>query len=310
MANVPNLYLKWAVFKDLIQPAQSDAQIAKTLFADQFGVQDASESNRPILFSRMLRGEYGMQPEIASKLAKRMNASIEVYRGDHDLGGPPERPLAAADLYSSLFEFMRRLINAVETSDPDELTRVQQRLFHYLAPKGPEGNPAKLLVQRMAIHRFEPFQKPPGPVIFNPGRDVGQLSIEGLVKAPVAAYAFIARDPGPKHKLWDLPWRDSILWMPSPFELIPADGRFNLFPAPQPLKRDEDGKFITGRFIVTAAVVLDKRALAELDPRGKEVSPGILDENQTATFLTNARRLAERKNPPLMLATNEYTVVE
>lgn len=318
MTNVPNLYLKWAAFRALVRPAQSDAQIAAALFADQFGAQDDNQKNRPILFSRMLRGEYGLQPEIAVKLARRMNASIEVYRGDQELGGPSEKPITGNDLYSPLHEFVRHFIEAVvpdqnaltkarQTLFSDALTRTQQELFDKLAPKGPKGNPAKLLVQRIATDRIFVGAQPSGgqgPVIFNLGTHTGQLSVEGLAQAPIAAYTFFARDPSPERWLWDLSWGETVWWLPSPFKPIPADGRFNLFPAPQKLKPVE------GRFLVTTAVVLDKGALAKLDPRGADAAPSALDENQTAMFLTEARRLAEGANPSVMLATNEYRVVK
>jgi hypothetical protein len=319
MTNVPNLYLKWAAFRTLVKPAQPDVQIAKALFADQFGVRGA-KGNRPILFSRMLRGEYSLQPEIAGKLATRMNASIEVYRGDHNLGGSSDKRLSANDLYSPLNEFTRRLIEAVADRNvlnevqqkffSEELTRTQQELLDILAPKGPEGNPAKLLVQRVATDRFIGDPKPSGgqgPVIFDPGSDMGQLSIEGLSEAPIAAYTFFARDPGPERWFWDLNWGDTVRWLDSPFKPIPAGGRFNLFPTPQKIES------IGGRFLVTTAIVLDKGALAELDPRGADAAPGALNENQTAMFLTEARRLAnpkgKGKRPRVMLATSEYRVV-
>jgi hypothetical protein len=215
-----------------VRPVQVDAQIATALFEDYFGAQDACENNnRPILFSRMLRGEYSVQPEIADKPARRINTSISVYRGNHNFEGPVENPLTANDLYSPLHKFIRRFIDAVV---PDraaldkerqkfflgELTRTQKELLDILAPTGPKGNPAKLLVLRMATDQFTgvPQPPPPGPVIFDPGSDMAQLSIEGLSQAPIAAYTFFARDPSPECWLWDLSWVDTVRWLPYPFK--------------------------------------------------------------------------------------------
>jgi hypothetical protein len=318
MTNVPNLYLKREVYKALVQPAQSDAAVATNIFRDQFSPQDA-----PIIFSRMLRGEYAMQPLTARRLVAIINARIEVYRDEHKLGGRSPKPLTANDLYSPLYEFIRHFIEAVVpdqgalTEDQqkffkDELTRTQQKLFDEFTPKGPKGNPAKLLVERVTTDRFTDGALRSGgqdPVIFDPGSHMGQFSIEGLVQAPIAAYTLIARDPSPECWLWELSWGDTVRWLPSPITPISADGRFNLLPAPQKMAS------IPGRFLVTTAVVVDKGALAELDPRGADVAPSALDENQTAKFLIEARRLAnpknpaDRKNPSVMLATNEYSVV-
>ena len=66
---------------------------------------------------------------------------------------------------------------------------------------------------------------------------------------------------------------------------------------------------VPGRFLVTAILVFDQKAISELDPRGPEAPAGALDEPQTARFLTNVRRLAKRKVAPILIASNEYHVV-
>ena len=66
---------------------------------------------------------------------------------------------------------------------------------------------------------------------------------------------------------------------------------------------------VAGRFLVTAVLVFDRKTVGELDPRGDEPEPAALDEIQTARFLTNLRRIAKRKDPPLAIATNEYSVI-
>jgi hypothetical protein len=60
--------------------------------------------------------------------------------------------------------------------------------------------------------------------------------------------------------------------------------------------------------LVTALAVLEQSALAKLDPRGPTAVAAALDENQTAKFLTEAKRLASGQGAPVVVATNEYRV--
>ena len=288
-----------------LRPARSDRQIARTIFASFFGENDVNEANRPILFSKMLRGEYGLQPEIASELAKVMNAAIEVYRGGRKLSGPSPQPLRPDHLYGPLFDFIRTLIAAVEQPGADDLVRTHRKMLDEFAPKATEGNAAHLLVERFATDRFIEGMRPSGgdgPVVFKAGQDLGQLSIQGLDREPLAAYALVARDPSPESWIWDSSWGETISWLPSPFKPIRSDNRYNLLPNPRKVQP------VGGRFLVTALVVLEQNALAKLDPRGPTATAAALDENQTAKFLTEAKRLASGQNAPVVVATNEYRV--
>jgi hypothetical protein len=52
----------------------------------------------------------------------------------------------------------------------------------------------------------------------------------------------------------------------------------------------------------------EESTLAKLDPRGPNAAAAALDENQTAKFLTEAKRLAGREDRPVVIVGNEYYV--
>jgi len=309
MTLVPNLYLKWDFFRWLVGTAQSDAQIARHVFRVRFGANDINVGNRPSLFSKMLKGEYGLQSDIAGELTKMMNASIEVYRGEHDLPGRSPQPLKPDDLFGPVYDFARHLIAAMGKAEPDALARTHKRLVEELALQGDTEATATLSVKRFEADKFIGAGKPsggaqdPGPVIFDPGRHIAQLSIEGLAREPVWAYAMFVRDPTPEKWAWDFNWGQTVEWIPSPFKPIQAGKAWNLLPAPDRLKPVE------GRFLVTAVAVLEPDVLGELDPRPGAV-PGILKEEETARFLTEVRRLSRRRDSPIALATSSYRIVK
>jgi hypothetical protein len=143
-----------------------------------------------------------------------------------------------------------------------------------------------------------------GPVVFEAGRHLGRLAIEGLARDPLAVYALFARDPAPAGlRLWELKWGETVLWLPSPFAAKRRDGVLPLMADAQPVKP------VPGRFSVTAVMVLDKAGAANLDPRGETPPSAALDEAQTTRFLTNLRRIMKRKPEALAVASNEYVVV-
>jgi hypothetical protein len=117
-----------------------------------------------------------------------------------------------------------------------------------------------------------------------------------------STYTLVVRDRSPEHWVWDSNWGETVFWIPAPFRPIPVESRYNLMPRPQKVQP------LDGRFVVTTLVVLDQKALAKLDPRGPDPVPAALNENETAKFLTEAKRLAGGQNPPIVLATNEYRV--
>jgi hypothetical protein len=69
MTSVPNLYLKWSVFRTLLRPARSDRQVARTIFGSFFGVERTTPM-RPIgqFFSQKCSGvSMAFSPEIAGE---------------------------------------------------------------------------------------------------------------------------------------------------------------------------------------------------------------------------------------------------
>jgi hypothetical protein len=299
MTMLPNLYLKWRVFRSLIGSARSDAQIAKGIFDKEEGAA--------ILFSKLLYGDYGCQPEIAAELVKVMNSCIGVYRHDRKLTANGMKRLIAGDLYVPVYDFIQRLIAAAELLEADKLEEAHRRLLAELAPQGVPEAAQRLAVRRFSSDRTFESMLPSGgagTVVFEPGRHAGQLAVEGLSCNPVAAYAHVIRDPGLiGQRLWEQSWGETVSWLPSPFSPARSGDVLNLMSAPQAIRR------LPGRFLVTAVLVLDRQAMSEIDPRGPDAPPGALDELQTARFLTNVRRLARRKRSPILVANNEYRVV-
>jgi hypothetical protein len=189
--------------------------------------------------------------------------------------------------------------------DPSRLEITHRALLDALAPSAPKAGAPQLVIKVFETSRsMEGMLRSGGsdPVVFVPGRHLGQLAIEGLARDPVATYAFVARDPTPI-RLWDLNWGDTVLWLPSPFTPVRAANLLHLTPEPRAIKA------VPGRFLVTVALVLEREALEALDPRWPEVAPGDLDEPQTARFLTNLRLLVQNKNTRVIVASNEYKVV-
>jgi hypothetical protein len=299
MTNIANLYLKWGVFRKLIGSGRSDAQIAKKIFGNTEGAS--------ILFSRLLYGDYGCQPNVASELVKVMNLRIDVHREDRKLPSRGAKRIASADLHLPVYEFIRHVIAVAEQIDTDELDAAHRSLLDEIAPRAGKDASPRLVVKRFDRDRsFPPFvgSGGDGPVDFEVGRHFGQLAVEDISVDPVATYAFLARDPHPLGcRLWDLSWRETMLWLPSPFTPARVAKTINLLPTAMPIMPDP------GRFLATAVLVLDRKTVAELDPRGPDPAPGVLDEPQTARFLTNMRRLAKRKPASILIATNEYNVV-
>jgi hypothetical protein len=108
VTKIPNLYLKWSVFRGLMRTTRPDARTARKILGDT--------DEAPILFSKMLKGDVGLRPDIASALAKVMNADIDIYRSERKLSGPGSR-VSAGDPYDGVYEFAKRLIRAAGILD-------------------------------------------------------------------------------------------------------------------------------------------------------------------------------------------------
>jgi hypothetical protein len=298
MDAIPNLYLKWRTFREIIGLHQSDAEIARKIFGENDGA---------VKFSKLLKGDYGCSPEVATEVVAVINRRLETYRKAQGLEGRGSALLSASDIGLPVYEFTQRLVAAADGMlAPGALDRAHSVLLEEMAPRMSGGEAApRLRIERYANDRlFTPFLPAggDGPVVFESGRHLGGLAIEGLARDPIAAYVLLMRDTAPQQHLWEMKFGETVLWLPSPFAPVRRDG-VHILMEPQPVRP------VPGRFLVTAVLVLEGDAVGRLDPRGAKPPTSPLDELETARFLTNLRRLAKRMPASVAVATNEYRVV-
>jgi hypothetical protein len=93
-----------------------------------------------------------------------------------------------------------------------------------------------------------------------------------------------------------------VRWFPSPFEPLVEDGRILLTPEPRPVQP------VLGHFHLSVVVVTEPSVLSRLDPRGAAPPTDIMDEEQTARFLTNLSRVGKSHPNALALCTGDYIV--
>lgn len=282
MSKIPNLYVKWRVFRDLITHPKSDGELAREIFATDDG---------PIKFTKVLYGDVGCAPWLADEIANVINRRIAGHRAARSLSADLPQPFKGSDLALPVNAFTSRLIEAAGAIDEDRLVRGHAGLLEELAidPPATENEP-KLVVECYASTRsFAPFVGSGRRVEFKPG-DKGQIAFTGASKMPVAAYAMLTRDPAANgQRLWEVDWTETIFWLPSPFVPQMSEGRVLLMPEPQPALP------LPGRFIVTSVLIWDDKVTAKLDPRGPRPPAATLDEEGTARFLTNLRRVLDDK---------------
>lgn len=298
MDAIPNLYLKWRIFREIIGLHQSDAEIAGKIFGENDGA---------VKFSKLLKGDYGCTPEVAAEVMDVINRRLETYRKAQGLAPRGTTVLSAGDIGLPVYEFTQRLVAAADGKiAPNALERAHRLLLEEMAPHIPGADAAlRLKIERYLSDRlFAPFVPAGGngPIVFEAGRHLGGLAIEGLSKDPIAAYVLLTRDPAPQQHLWEMKFGETVLWLPSPFCPVRRDG-VHVLMEPQPVSP------VPGRFLVTAVLLLDGDATGRLDPRGAKPPPGSLDELETTRFLTNVRRLAKRRPASIAVATNEYRVI-
>ena len=289
MSKMPNLYMKWRLFKDLFDQPKSDAEIA----AFVIGGNDPEQK-----FTRMLYGDRAMSQENADALCEYMNQRLGVFRLAKGLGNEGAT-LSTLDLDRSSNEFAQRLLALTPKAPPEGCLRAHQGLIDAIL--GREGKTATLTVERFGgdkifINRFRRGQN---PVVFRFGEH-GRIILDDLKRQAVRAYLFLVHDPAPRH-VWDQPWGDTVMWAPSPFAPASSERRTVIMDTAEVDK-------VAGRFIVTAVVLFDDKLIKELDPRKNEAI-GELDEQQTARFLTNLRRLEKSGSQDFVIATAEYQVL-
>lgn len=297
MTSIPGLYLKWRAFRELVGMPLSDAQIGAQIFGE--GRDGAPK------FSKLLYGDYGFAPEIAAELARIVNKRLDVSLRGRGLAAP-EDELAPSDFMLPLYAFIRRIQALGRVEDAEALDRAHDALLTELAPgSNPSGN-ARLVIEKFAVERsFEGFVPSggDGPVIFEAGRHKGRIAVRGVDREPAMAFTLLARDTRPIGRLcWELSWRETILWLPSPSHPRFVDGALLLMPEAAPVHPTP------GRFLATTALVWDATGRGHLDPRGPDAKPGDLDEEETSRFLTNLRRLQRRAPEAVTVVSADYVV--
>lgn len=284
---IPNLYLKWHVFRGLADLVDTDKDVGLHLFRSESGAES---------FAKLLRGDIACPSDIADGLSDYMNRRIATLSARAG-SAPAAPPLTASDLALPTLTFAARLVEAIPDVPPARLDRAHDALIRDMtlaaAAPPPAGTAPRLVVERTAMSRsFGSAVLPSGgagPLVFTVGRHKGQLAVIGVQGEPVAAYVMFTRDPAPTgRRLWDLAWGETVLWLPSPFRPKRIGERLAL------MERAEPVNATPGRFHVTAALLWREEARAALDPR-PAAAPGALDEAETALFLTRLRRMAEDK---------------
>ncbi|WP_439575862.1 hypothetical protein [Phreatobacter sp.] len=301
-AAIPNLFLKWLAVRELLRLPQSNAEIATRLWGPDDG---------PSKFSKMLRGDYGCEPDVAGELAEVVNKRIAIVRGAagrHDPAGYQFRP---TDFEAPALDFTRQVITATEVIDPDALERTHKALVRELGPDvpaSPGGGPHLAIEQYGTTRFFEgATAAAAGPPVFEIGRHKGLFAIDGLLPEdldrPLKLYVMFSRDPGPSgQRIWDITFQDAVRWLPSPFDATVEGGRILLMREPKPVQP------ITGRFRLTAIVVRDPAVLPRLDPRGARATSAPLDEEETARLITNMTRVAKSHANAVAFCSSDYLV--
>jgi hypothetical protein len=303
MANaIPNLFLKWLAVRELLRLPQSNAEIATRLWGPDDG---------PSKFSKMLRGDYGCEPDVAAELAEVVNKRVAVVRGAAGRSAPASYQMRPLDFEAPLLSFTRQLVETTEVLDQDVLDRTHKALIREFAPDAPGGpGGLQIAIEQYGTTRF--FEgasaAASGPPVFEIGRHKGLFAVEGLPAGTTGAlkvYVMFSRDPAMTGgRIWDMNFQDVVRWLPSPFEPVLEGGRILLMREPRPVQP------IPGRFRLTAIVVRNPDILGRLDPRGGNPSPAPLDEEETARFLTNLTRLTKSHANAVGFCGGDYVVRE
>lgn len=284
---IPNLYLKWHAYKELVDNVSTDKDIGVHLFRHDEGA---------IPFAKMLCGDLGCAPDIAEALANYMNrriAALRSRRGAEGGGARPAEAISAADLAAPTLAFVAKLVRLIGDVPDDALHRAHAVLLRDLCLKSPKSESPRLVVEQYELARSFAGVLPSGgsgPVIFEAGKHRGQLAVIGLQQAPLGVYSLFTRDPSPSGlRIWELAWGEAVLWLPSPSVPVLSDGRLMLMPEASPVQPTP------GRFNVTVALLWREDAMKSLEPRAGKPPSGALDENDTALFLTRLRRIVDDK---------------
>jgi hypothetical protein len=302
-AQLPNLFLKWLAVRELLRLPQSNAEIASRLWGPDDG---------PSKFSKMLRGDYGCEPDVAGELAEIVNKRITIVRGAAGLSGNPDHLFRASDFEEPALAFAARIVEAAGIRDQDILDRAHKAILREFAPEAQKtpGAPQVTIEQFGSSRFFDGAVAPPsGPPVFEIGRHKGRFAIDGVPESaqdkPLKVYVMFSRDPSPDGgRIWDLSFADAVRWFPSPFVPVVTDGRILLMNEPKPVQP------IPGRFRITAIIVSDPAVLPRLDPRGASAAAAPLDEEETARLLTNLTRVTKSHANAVAFCGGDYIVRE
>jgi hypothetical protein len=313
-SKIATLNLKWKAFRKIFNFVPTDAELAR----GEFGL---GQDNGAQTFSKMLSGDQGVPTEILEVMAERVNRRIETVRAAASIHEPlGEQSITPRDLEeSSLFEFIQKLVSVSPTSNGDRLDQLHRELIDALVPQQTSmSEDIRLKIERSSVERsFAPFISDDGenaPTVFEPGRHLGQFSIEdkafGSGDAAPFAYVFLRRDTAPIGiRVWEQRFSDTFLWLASPFPLKVIDGTAQLFPKPVAVLPQP------GRYRAVAVVLRDMQSLRRIDPRldprkaVEEMPPPVrLDEGASIRFLTNVGRAIERRDPTVAVTMADYIV--
>ena len=305
MAKIPNLYLKWGVFRALFPDDRSDAVFAQNIFPDTATPETA--------FTKLKYGETGCQGRTAAKLAYEIHEFLRTHRRGRGITTDVSNPFSPPDLFLPVYQFTRRLIDLAGEVLPGQLAAANNFLIEALTAGGEENQNPNLVIEKIPMDRgWEPSGEDGDdgmrpldnrtPVKFDPLNHLGSFAIKGVSGEPAAVYVFEIRNPHPLGKhLWEYDWHETVNWVPSPFQpqrkgdlLLITRGPVRIHP-------------VCGRFHLNAVVAFDRKILAKLDPRGEDAKPARLDEIQTARFLTNVKRLA-KADSSMRVFSNIYDV--
>lgn len=305
MNTMPNLFLKWRLFRELFDMPRSDREIAIAYWGPNEG---------PSRFSKMLRGDYGVSPDATAMMAEVINRRIATWRSGRGMVDSGDvAAVSPGDLELPTVQFVRRLLEAAGEIDDDTLDRAHRMAMSELAPRCEEnGLFPRLVVERYSRRRvFAPFKGAGGPELirFDPAEHLGQLKVElnpDLNRRPSHLYVLITRDASMAgQRLWDAPFSETVWWLPSPFAPRDTGGaHIELMPEPQPVMP------LAGRYLASAILVFDADILPRLDPRGaaKQFTTQVPDEAATLRFLTNVSRVLARSSDAIAVASGQYEI--
>ena len=139
---IPNLYLKWHAFRELLDLVDTDKDVGLHLFRSDGGAE---------AFAKLLRGDIACPGDIADAMVDYMNRRIAAQSGRTVTEGA--RPtLVPSDLALPSLAFAARLVDAIPDIPPTRRVRAHETLLRDMrlagaAPAGPASAP-RLVVER------------------------------------------------------------------------------------------------------------------------------------------------------------------